>query len=144
MMTQKSTSGGALSGATHLTFVFPLPVNLANARMHWRTKLEAKKRFYAECDAKQASSLLPVPPSAPWTHCIAKAVMYLGAEMDDDNSAHRLKWCWDWLKTRGYIVDDKRKHLTRVGYPEQRIKRGQQYRVEVTLTRLTVMEKQSA
>lgn len=124
-----------------MTFVLPLPVNLANSRMHWRVKLNAKQAFYAECDRRQAAGLLPAPPKSPWQRCVAKVTLYLGAEMDNDNAAARTKFCWDWLKTRGYIVDDKRKNVEQLGYPEQRIKRGQDYRIEIVLSHLSALEK---
>ena len=48
----------------------------------------------------------------------------------------------DWLKTRGYIVDDKRKHV-RCEVPEQIIQRGLYYRVRITLTPATPLAEAS-
>lgn len=39
----------------------------------------------------------------------------------------------DWLKTRGYIVDDRRKCLTWAGFPEQVVARKHVYRLEITI-----------
>ncbi len=117
-----------------LKFVFPLPPNLTNGRMHWRTLYRKKTAFYAGCDELQASGLLPPPPSAPFPVVAATVVMVLGAAMDDDNCGARVKWCWDWLTTRGYLKDDRKKNLILAGYPTQRIKRDENYRVEITVT----------
>jgi hypothetical protein len=143
-MRDKSTSGGALSGATHLTFVFPMPENIANARLHWAVKDLKRRAFFDTCDALQAAKRLPAPPPAPWEFSLAHVTMFLAGHMDDDNAGNRNKWIWDWLKTRGYIANDSRRHLRQTGYPSQVVKRDGNYRVEVRLTRLTVMEKQSA
>ena len=127
-----------------LRFEFPMPANIANARMHWRVKLNAKNAFYAECDRRQLLNAIPAPRPTPFLVSTAKVTMHLGAEMDDDNAGHRCKWVWDWLKTRGYIVDDKKKNLKLAGYPEQRVKRNQNYRIEVILTELPYITERSA
>ncbi len=62
--------------------------------------------------------------------------MHLSNQMDVDNALRRHKWILDWLKTRGYVVDDSPKHLEWVSFPEQRVKRDGNYRVELTLTPL--------
>lgn len=130
--------------ARSLRFEFPMPPNIANERMHWRVKLNAKKAFYAASDLKQAAGSFPAPPPSPFRRATASVVMVLGAAMDEDNSAHRCKWVWDWLKTRGYIADDKKKVLHQAGYPQQRIKRGGPYRIEITLTELASLPKERA
>ena len=140
-MKKSAAAVGALAGATHLTFEFPMPENLANSRMHWAVKDLKRRAFFDLCDAKQAAKQLPAPPSAPWEFSIAHVTMFLAGHMDDDNAGNRNKWIWDWLKTRGYIVNDSRRHLRQTGYPSQVVKRDGNYRVEVRLTRLTVMEK---
>jgi hypothetical protein len=122
--------------AREMRFEFPMPVNLANARMHWRVKQNAKEAFYAACDLKQAAGSFPAPPRVPFPKATATVTMHLGAPMDDDNAAARLKWIWDWLKTRGYLADDKRKALHQRTYPTQKIRRGAAYYVAVTITEL--------
>mgnify|MGYP001617675201 CR=1 FL=1 len=57
--------------------------------------------------------------------------------MDDGNALHRCeKWPCDWLKTRGYIVDDRRSCLTWETLPAQVVKRDGNYRIELVLTPL--------
>jgi hypothetical protein len=59
--------------------------------------------------------------------------MHLGAMMDHDNALRRHKWPLDWLKTRRYIVDDSPAHLNWKSFPEQRVKRDGNYRIDLTL-----------
>ncbi len=119
-----------------ITLVLPMPPNLANARMHWRTKHRAKVDYWATLDMWQAHKLIPPPPSQPFAKASLRSAMLLGAAMDDDNAMHRHKFALDWLKTRGYIVDDKKKCLTWEGFPSQTVKRGQPYTLTLTLTPL--------
>lgn len=120
-----------------LTFVFPLPENLANARMHWAVKNLKRRDFFDSCDARQNAGLLPPPPKQPFQKVVVvNECLYLAGHMDDDNAAHRVKWIWDWLKTRGYIADDRKKNIVRMEYPKQRVKRDNNYRVELTIQEL--------
>jgi hypothetical protein len=121
-----------------------MPPNLTNGRMHWRTLHRKRTEFYAACDAKQLTGELPPPPTIPFLRATASVTMYLGSEMDDENCAARTKWCFDWLKTRGYILDDRRKNLYRSGFPVQRIKRDKNYRVEVSLTELAALPREKS
>lgn len=118
-----------------LTISFPMPPNLTNAGSHghWRIKGNEKKRFLALCDERQAAGLLPPPPKCAFQKAILSSVMHLGHAMDDDNALARHKWPLDWLKTRGYIVDDRRKCVRWIALPEQIIKRDGNYRIEITL-----------
>jgi hypothetical protein len=118
-----------------ITLTLPMPPNLGNARMHWRTKLEAKRAYFAELDWRQGATI-PDPPGVPFSRCRIRSRMLLGGAMDDDNAMHRHKWVLDWLKTRGYIVDDRKKCLTWEAFPEQIVKRDGKYRIELTLTPL--------
>ncbi len=63
--------------------------------------------------------------------------MYLGGAMDDDNAMARHKPLLDWLKTRGYIADDRKKNIVWEGLPEQIVKRDGNYRIELTITPLS-------
>jgi hypothetical protein len=54
--------------------------------------------------------------------------------MDDGNAMNRHKWIEDWLTTRGYIVDDRKKNLEWEGFPEQIVKRDGNYSITLTLT----------
>ena len=120
-----------------MKLIFPMPPNLANSRMHWRTKHNAKKSLWAYMDVRQIFDIgFPKPPREPMAKATISSVMYLGGAMDDDNAMNRHKWLLDWLKSRGYIMDDRKKCLTWAGLPEQVIDRKNQ-RIEITLTPLT-------
>lgn len=116
-----------------LTFVLPMPPNLANARMHWRRKHREKLDYWMILDAKLAWKDLPNPPRRPWPHATIRSTMYLGASMDDDNAMARHKWALDWLVSRGYLVDDRKRCLTWDGFPAQVVKRDGNYRLEITI-----------
>ena len=117
-----------------LTLTLPLPPNMANGRMHWRTKHRARTDYMRDCDTFQMLGHAPPPPFAPLSGVELSATLYVWATHDDDNALARTKWAADWLKTRGYIVDDKRPHC-RFTIPEQVIDRAHQ-RLVLTLTPL--------
>jgi len=117
-----------------LRLVLPMPPNVLNARMHWRVKLNAKKEYFSQLDWLQDLGGIPEPPRVPITKARISARMVVGAEHDDDNAmARAYKLPLDWLKTRGYIVDDKRK-CVRCDVPEQIVKRGAEYVVELSIS----------
>lgn len=116
-----------------LRFSLPLPPNLANSRMHWAVKHLKRTAYFEACDALQLTGDVPPPPPTPIAKAVIQETLYVGSEMDDDNAAARTKWAVDWLKTRGYIADDKRANLLRKGYPDQRV-RLKPYRLELALT----------
>lgn len=120
--------------STGLTLTLPLPPNMANARMHWRTKDGKRAVYLAACDTRQLLGSVPRPPATTMDRVELRSTLYLWATMDDDNALARIKWAADWLKTRGYIVDDKRPHC-RFTIPEQVIDRANQ-RLELTITPL--------
>jgi hypothetical protein len=119
-----------------LVFAMPMPENLANTSQRgWRGIHARKTRYFAALDQLQGANLLPPPPTKPLAKATIRATMYLGAAMDDGNAMHRAeKWPCDWLKTRGYIVDDRRSCVTWEGLPKQIVKRDGNYRIELTLT----------
>lgn len=119
-----------------LLFVFPMPTNVTNpgSRTHWAQKGRMKKEYLKQCDERQGAGLLPPPPKKPFTSATLSSVMHLGAHMDDDNAMARHKSILDWLKTRGYIVDDRKTCVRWTGFPEQEVKRDGDYRIELTLT----------
>jgi hypothetical protein len=121
-----------------LKITLPLPPNIANGRMHWRTK-HARRTAYVE-QAKMwlllrdftlpswYSERLPLPLAE------LGATLYLHSLMDDDGALSRLKWPIDVLVRQGYLVDDSRKHC-RMTIPEQVIERDKsRQKVEITLT----------
>jgi hypothetical protein len=124
--------------AREMRFVFPMPPNLANGRMHWRVKHKAKTDYWRILDFGQR--LFPRLPDKPFEKATISVVLRLGHAMDDDNAMARVKWALDWLVTRGYIVDDKRKNLKWEGLPEQIVKRDGCYRLEITLREVGAKE----
>ena len=116
----------------HITV--PMPPNIGNGgHYHWRTRDNQRKLYLATLDARQAAGLVPRPPKKPMTKARLRSVMHLGAAMDDDNAMRRHKWVLDWLRTRGYIADDKKKCLTWAGFPEQHVNRRDEYTIDLTL-----------
>jgi hypothetical protein len=125
-----------------LTLVVPMPPNIANgSHGHWRARHREKKEYWDALDvyasvlaAGHPRYVIPPPPPQPFPKATIRSVMYLGAAMDDSNAMRRHKWVEDWLTTRGYIVDDRKKCLKWAGFPEQIIKRDGNYRLVLTLT----------
>jgi hypothetical protein len=116
---------------SEMTLTLPLPPNMANGRMHWRTK-DRKRRAYLEaCDYTLG---LPRAPRQPLTSVTLYALMVVWALHDDDNALARLKWAVDWLVTRGYIAGDSRKHIRWVGLPDQIVNRKEAASVTFTIT----------
>lgn len=135
-----------------LTLTVPMPANIANgAHRHWSAVYRDKNAYWDALDAIAAGTrarhsrgitlikpcfVIPEPPPEPFPRATIRSVMHLGAAMDQSNSMRRHKWIEDWLKTRKYIVDDRKKCLTWEGFPEQIIKRSAIYRIVLTLTPL--------
>ena len=106
-----------------------MPVNLANTRMHWRTKFARHQawKLRAIVEEKQLRG-----QHQPMERVRVTALFTVGRVlMDEDNCVARLKWPLDLLKERGLIVDDALPHLTLAGIPEQR--RGTPRQVVLTL-----------
>ena len=117
-----------------MTLTFPMPPNLANrasGRSHWRWLHREKKTYLAHLDALQACRRIPPPPEVPMQRPLLSSTMHVGAKNDADNAVARHKWPIDWLATRGYIENDK--HLDWHAFPVQVVKRGVEYRLELTL-----------
>ena len=119
-----------------LTFTFPMPPNLGNARMHWAVKHKKKTAFWSMADLLLKGKVFPKPPKTPWQKARITAHCVVGAINDTDNLMARMKWVGDWLVTRGYLVDDKPRHLEWSGMPTQRVSRKNSPECEITLTRV--------
>lgn len=120
---------------TPLVFVLPLPANLLNDRKHWRAKHREMVEWQDECDERQCAGLLPPPPRQAFSGIVASAVLYVAQEMDDDNAFVRCaKWPLDWLKTRGYITDDTRRHVRWTALPDQIVGKRADQRLVLTVT----------
>lgn len=137
--------GGA--GGRSLVVVVPMPPNLANARMHWRTRQQAKKDYFRALDTIAAvhhrlgpwpdnlsAIVIPPVPTPKLGRVTCDVHMHLGAAMDDDNASARLKFPLDWLVRRGYLTDDSRKWLRMNGYPTQTVSRKDAPYVRFTFT----------
>ena len=116
-----------------MIFTFPLPVNLANSRLHWRTKHMAKKAWTVRTNNLLLAKLLPSRPPAPWPKAIITAHIATGNTMDFDNMVARCKWAIDWLVTSGYLVNDHPSNLRWSGMPTQEIVRKAQPFLRITL-----------
>ena len=123
-----------------MKIIVPMPENLANARLHWRSKHAKKKAYWQRLDLLQDLKEIPKPPAVPFQCASIRSVMYLGAAMDDGNAMNRHKWVEDWLTTRGYIADDRKKNLKWLAFPEQIVKRNGEYRIEIELNEITQAE----
>ena len=122
-----------------MVFVLPLPPNVANVasgRSHWRYKHEAQKKYRVACDMKVLARLAPKAPVKPFALATVSAHLATWNPMDDDNAMSRCKWALDWLVTRGYLLDDRKKNLTWAGIPTQEINRKSPS-LTLTLTPLT-------
>lgn len=134
-----------MSAPITLTVPMPDPVtNASGGSRHWRTVHSRKRAYWGALDVIQATGgrvretqyVLPEPPDSPLDRATVRATLYLGNAMDDDNAIARCKPVLDWLVRRGYLKDDRRSCLRWESLPEQVVKRGQQYRIELTLTPL--------
>lgn len=100
-----------------VTLTLPMPPNLANARLHWRRKLEKQHAWQLRALVQERGLR---GRHRPMQQVRVRAMIYSRQRMDDDNAVARLKWPLDLLKQRGLIVDDARPHLQLAGIPEWR------------------------
>jgi hypothetical protein len=132
-----------------LTLTLPMPPNISNgSHGHWRKRHGEKKAYWHHLDLvrqlyqshildrTKSPFAIPWPPDEPYPRATIRSTMYLGAAMDQSNSMRRHKWVEDWLVTRGYIADDRKKCLTWEAFPEQIVKRDGNYRLVLTITPL--------
>lgn len=89
-----------------LAFEFPLPENLGNHRLHWAVKNKRKLAYFERLDLLVMAKENP-KPIARWGKAEAEIQMRTWRQMDQDGAHARLKWCLDWLQTRGYVENDK-------------------------------------
>lgn len=133
--------GTAKASSREVTLVLPLPPNLANSRMHWRVKENARRKYASECDWRSTLPGFPRPPKEPWTGATVRAVLTMPAAMDDDNAMARCKWALDWCVRWGYLLDDKRKVLRWEGLPDQVITRKGPHSLTLVFTPATTDER---
>lgn len=123
-----------------LVLEFPMPPNVTNASgqsRHWRTIYAKKVAYWKQLDVLMMAGKIAPPMLQPWPSARIASVMYLGGAMDDDNAMARHKPVLDWLKTRGYVTDDRKKNIRWDALPEQVIKRDGNYRIVLTISPLT-------
>lgn len=107
-----------------IVLVLPLPPNQNREQGHWRARHRRKMAYFAACDNRARVGLIPAPPATPLARVYVAAIMRMWAPMDPDNAKYRAsKWPLDYLKTRGYIVNDTAKVVTWVGEPVQIVDR---------------------
>lgn len=121
---------------TRLVFDLPLPPNMANGRMHWRTKDRKRRAYFSECvvaDYEQHGVAALATPT-PMEKARIEITMRVARIHDHDNAVSRCKWAIDYLVNSGYLTDDSPKHLEWVAMPTQVIDRKNQG-LRITLER---------
>lgn len=122
-----------------LTITVPMPVSLTNSgrgkSRHYHSVARNKRLYFRQLDSRANAGLIPTAPSPAFGVCTVVTTMYLGAKMDVDNAMARHKWPLDWLQEREYIVNDRL--IEWAALPTMIVKRGQEYRIEITLTEPT-------
>jgi hypothetical protein len=105
-------------------------------------KVSANLSFVRELEVIQSFSR-PLPeeerlPRNPETleRAAIRSTMYVGTAMDDGNAMNRHKWVEDWLVSRKFLRDDRKKCLTWEGIPTQVVRRDGNYRIALTITAL--------
>lgn len=131
-----------------MRIALPLPVNVANARLHFRVLAKRRSEYnyaalmcYRLCQRADPEARpdwpypfdFPVPHSEPAPRELA-STLFLVRIMDQDNALARLKWPIDLLVKWGYLGDDSPRRC-RMQMPEQAVDRQHQ-RVEFTITAL--------
>lgn len=139
--------------------MLPLPENKGNMRGSSRVQNHRKLKYWARLDSMWRTGRLKLLPGAdrvifpikpdgtfgypgwqvdrdgeivpPLDHVIGRATYYLPNEMDDTNSATRLKWPEDFLVSRGYLASDRRSNLRWAHYPDQYIDRKGEPRIVI-------------
>lgn len=96
-----------------MKLTLPLPPNMANGRMHWRTRQRKRRAYNETCD--MACIMYPdvhyARPRVPLAKAKIRATVYVWAKMDADNLMARLKWPVDFLVNDGWLYDDGPDHL---------------------------------
>lgn len=115
----------------------PMPPHVTNrsrGSTHWRRAYSEKRDYWLRLDELMLTHQIAQPPIDPFQQASLRSVMHLGGAMDDDNALARHKPLLDWLRSRRYIADDRRKNLKWEGLPEQVVKRDGNYRIVLTLS----------
>lgn len=91
----------------------PLEVNAGHS--HWGKRHRAVQDYHTELDLRCPGHHIPRPPAEPFERAHIKVVFHAKSSshfMDPDNRRARLKRPIDWLRTRGYIKNDRSANIT--------------------------------
>jgi len=111
--------------------VVPLPLNLANSRLHWAAKMRAKRAYWGALTARKQARIIPPPPRHWPPFARVEMTLYVAQRMDKGNAYNRVKWLEDWLAGHGYIAGDREDQIELV--VSQKVDRKNQ-RVQLTIT----------
>lgn len=114
-----------------MKMVLPLPVNLANCRLHHMVKYRKKKAYWADLDMLLMVKRLPPPPETPWQAVHITFDWYVWNKMDPDGRDARKKWIIDWLRTRGYIIDDREENVDYTDLPQTVDRKSQRVELQI-------------
>ena len=114
-----------------MKITLPLPPNMANSRMHWRTKHRERRAYLEDCG--QYANFSGAVARKILTRATITATIYHTHTMDQDNAMARLKWPVDWLVSNLWIQDDDPDHLIWTGLPTQVKCKKDERRVEFVL-----------
>ncbi len=93
---------------------FPLPPNMANARVHHMKKYRAKLAYWQLCTVWAQNQGIRPPIDPPEGMSTLYFTLYLGNVMDVGNAYNRIKWLEDWFVKEGYLTDDRPAYLVPV------------------------------
>lgn len=116
---ERKTNREYFQSGEGVIFRLPLPPNMANARLHWRSKDNLRKLYLSQCESLVGMRLLPTAPEIPLVFARLSVTLCVKREHDHDNAVARCKFACDFLQSGGYIQSDKPKFLEWVGMPKQ-------------------------
>lgn len=136
-MTQSESIGVASS----VQMVIPLPLNLANSRLHWAEKMRKKRAYWDELTIRKQAKIIPPPPVRWPTFARVEMVLYVARLMDKGNAYNRVKWVEDWLAGHGYIAGDREDQIDL--QVSQKVDR-KNTRIHVVITPIECVEKEAS
>jgi hypothetical protein len=116
---ERETNRDYFHAGEGVIFRLPLPPNMANARLHWRSKDNLRRVYLSQCNDLITQHLLPRPPAVPLACARLHVTLCVKREHDHDNAVARCKFACDFLQSAGYIESDKPKFLEWAGLPKQ-------------------------
>jgi hypothetical protein len=125
------TTNKVLDTEQALTLVLPLPLNIANSRLHWAVKNKKKQRYFEELSLRKDARLIPRPTYSYPRRVRVDVTLFVWSKLDRDNAYSRCKWPLDWLVGNGYLAEDCEDRIELV--VTQKVDRKNQ-RMQVTIT----------